>query len=701
MNRFQLHHTLIWFSSILLLSMAFAQPNFVAPGNAEVLLVTHSNLRTPNWVPGHPEAWETMLLEQKTLQGLDVAIVEVSDGQVQSQIKQSILGNLGTATFLYIIGDAKRPAPNNDCERNNGIPGTWLDANASEPSVPPANFAAGNIVPNWYDVETLDLLWGFYSDGRDWRATDHGYVDYNDNIRIGRLPASTQQEILDYLGKCGQYLSLSASPAWSTRMLWANDNGNFGCNGTPGEWTYRWENAWHDHVPSTTPITVMHSTDYIGSAESSYRTAINNGYGVVTSFGPCGAANQLTRFYFGSSSYEGFANIGMYPLLIAASCDQGGFDQFTYPMSGDVPLCSVPITEIPCVVEKLLLLPQAGIIGAIAPTGATTGMADGLFVYHFFEGIYNRSITNFGHLLRHAQIASRPWFDKEAFTYGRFILLGDPTLSLPYQPFARGRWTAASSPIRVTQSLSIPEGGSLTIEAGTTVIFSPGVSLTVLAGASLIAAGTAQAPIHLQGTGSTPQEAWRGIFFHSNSSQNLLDHCVLDNATVGGRGMAGSSAVVRNSTFNNCGIAVSTNNGGQLSVQSCTIAGSRYYGAVAAGRSILNFTGGSITDSKRAGIWSAGIAYVSMNGTSLSGNGLTADQLAARVMIMRLLLCALLLLAVLLSFSENRRARSLFLVLSISNANGQTGQLEKRISLLNRKLRKLLFLYLAKIRLTF
>jgi hypothetical protein len=42
---------------------------------------------------------------------------------------------------------------------------------------------------------------------------------------------------------------------------------------------------------------------------------------------------------------------------------------------------------------------------------------------------------------------------------------------------------------------------------------------------------------------------------------------------------------------------------------------------VAAGRSSLNFTGGSIANSKRAGIWSAGMAYVNLNGTSLSGNG--------------------------------------------------------------------------------
>jgi hypothetical protein len=439
MNRFVLHPVVAWFGAAMLLSTALAQPNFVAPQNADVLLVTHANLRTPDWVPGLPGAWETTLLGQKTTQGLTVAIVHVVDGQVQSQIKQHILDSLGTATYLYIIGDAKRPAPNNECGRSNSVPGTWLDANDQTASVPPVNFASGNIVPDWYDVETLDLLWGFYSDGRDWRASDHGYVNYDDNIRVGRLPASTLQQISDYLAKCNQYVNAEGSPAWAGRMLWANDNGNFGCNGTPGEWTPLWENAWSlDHVPPTIPVTIMHSTDYIGIEEESYEAAINTGYGIVTSFGPCGAAWQLTRFYYGNSSYQGFTNSGMYPLLIAASCDQGGFDQCSYPLAGDEPPCSTPIAEIPCVVEKLVLLPQAGIIGAIAATGATTGMADGMFVYKVFEQIYDRGVANFGDILRQAQIAARVWFDKEAFTYGRFVLLGDPTLTLlsvtPAQP---------------------------------------------------------------------------------------------------------------------------------------------------------------------------------------------------------------------------------------------------------------------------
>lgn len=56
-------------------------------------------------------------------------------------------------------------------------------------------------------------------------------------------------------------------------------------------------------------------------------------------------------------------------------------------------------------------------------------------------------------------------------------------------------WTAASGPYRITSSLTVTSGGTLTIEPGTTLYLGAGVNFTVANGGRLLAEGTATAPI--------------------------------------------------------------------------------------------------------------------------------------------------------------------------------------------------------------
>jgi hypothetical protein len=91
------------------------------------------------------------------------------------------------------------------------------------------------------------------------------------------------------------------------------------------------------------------------------------------------------------------------------------------------------------------------------------------------------------------------WFDKGAVT-----TIASGTLT------GSNFWSAASSPYKVTASLTVASGGTLAIEPGTTVYFDSGVNLTVANGGRLLAEGTEFAPIRFtRAPGGTA--TWGGI----------------------------------------------------------------------------------------------------------------------------------------------------------------------------------------------
>ncbi len=190
------------------------------------------------------------------------------------------------------------------------------------------------------------------------------------------------------------------------------------------------------------------------------------------------------------------------------------------------------------------------------------------------------------------------------------------------QPNPNGHWTTTHSPYYVTASISVPSDGSLTIDPGVTVIFSPGVSLSVPVGAHLVADAAVQARINFQGISSNPIDAWGGLCFYSTSSQNILDWCRLDNASIGVRSRDGGRVGVTNSEFTACGFGALALYGGRVSLSNDTIRDCRYHGAVAAcGGANVTITNGSISRCGYTGVWSVASSHIYMSGTSLTENG--------------------------------------------------------------------------------
>ncbi|MBI5385529.1 MAG: lamin tail domain-containing protein [Verrucomicrobia bacterium] len=132
-------------------------------------------------------------------------------------------------------------------------------------------------------------------------------------------------------------------------------------------------------------------------------------------------------------------------------------------------------------------------------------------------------------------------------------------------------WSAANGPYNVTGNVTVNNGATLTIQAGTTVFFGSGVNLTVANGGRLRAEGTETALIrfarvpgganwggltvnggatspetriayaHFEGNGSTA--------IHSTSGTVFLDHLTFGNTAVQYVSLDGSSFVVQDCVF--------------------------------------------------------------------------------------------------------------------------------------------------------
>ena len=108
-------------------------------------------------------------------------------------------------------------------------------------------------------------------------------------------------------------------------------------------------------------------------------------------------------------------------------------------------------------------------------------------------------------------------------------------------------WTAAASPHRVTRSLQIMGNQTLTIEPCAVVVMTDGTWIEVGSGiirGGLVAAGTAEAPIVIQGA-TEGQGTWDGISVYAAEEGSRLSYVMISG---GGRDLGSNQAVLRLAT---------------------------------------------------------------------------------------------------------------------------------------------------------
>lgn len=176
-------------------------------------------------------------------------------------------------------------------------------------------------------------------------------------------------------------------------------------------------------------------------------------------------------------------------------------------------------------------------------------------------------------------------------------------------------WTPALSPICVIDNVSIT--GSLSVQAGTVVLVSPGKSITVASGGALLSQGTQSSPIVFTSANVSPVAGdWGGIIFASGAvgstiaSDNYtggskleyttveyagpgittaeslyLDNCTIQNnrsTTTPGAGIsanqaAGRQIVMKNTLVLNNTLSGNLNGGGLYAAQRAAIYSSKFF----------------------------------------------------------------------------------------------------------------------------
>lgn len=375
--------------------------DFVPVNQADVLVITHTQLMTPG---GY--SWESHLLGQKSDQGFSVALYQIGDSVDQYEIRDYLISNQGSFSFVLIIGDARRPEYGNDPPN----PMTVL----------PSNFASGNIVPFWREVIANPHYWP--PDYANICESDQGYIAGIPGVSIGRIPAETRQEILDYLSKSDQYLA-PQDPSWSHRILEVLDDVFHYYNWCSGDMVRDYTEVSEAEFPPDWPVTRLATST--ASTDTSIREAQfenefnNNTPGVIHVLGTSGRADDLVNWYFGDSPYN-FTNSTHLPFMVAMSCDLGGFDQY---ING---------VQRQCVLEKLLLMPGGGLIGVVSATGWTIQTIDGVYCKYFWRTIFSDGVTNFGEITNRSIERTHGKVPSEDFVLNMVTLLGDPTLNLPF-----------------------------------------------------------------------------------------------------------------------------------------------------------------------------------------------------------------------------------------------------------------------------
>lgn len=573
--------------------------NFVSVNQADVLVITHVQLRTPGWEPpGQSGMWETNLLAQKEQQGLDVALLEISDGTSccsgQQSIHQYLLNQQGSFRYVLIIGDARRPNPD---DPNNFV-------------YPSANFSNGNIVPIWRALVASATYWG----PQYICESDSGYLQGVPGVTIGRIPAGTRQEILDYVLKGDHYLA-NSDPLWSRNILMTLDDLDDAWNFAPGSNVTLWANRSEAEFPTDWTIRrLLRSTGPTLESDrfQMFEDELNlHSPGIIHVMGTTGGPLLLVDWY-GSTGQFQFTNQSHLPFMLAMTCDLGRFDQ--YNEGG---------AEMACTVEKLILCPTGGIIAAIAHTGPTLQLERGIYSKYVWRSIFTDGIKNFGEILTHSLTLADNRIPSENFLLRTITLLGDPTLSLPSGAFSSGIWHTSESPIRITQSMAVPAGQTLTIEPGVRVLLSTSVSFHV--SGRIIAQGTENDPIIIEC--SNPAARWNRLRIYSNDPQNELSHVIIRDADYGlfvGNGRVNLNYV----TVENCEVgAVFINALGSV-VQNCAFNNNDRYGLWLYNRGVTWVDNSTMANNGVNGIRLWRVPFVGLYNNVITGNSFAAYDTA-------------------------------------------------------------------------
>ncbi len=584
---------------LALIQCAFAQsPDFINdPANADMLLVTHDSLRTDSWTPGMANAWETICLSIKDAQNIDVYCLDITDGVDKDSLKEWIDDNCTDLDYILLIGDVHRD------------PDMYPYTEYYDPDFPiwsDSDDETGNFVPLYGQIVDVDL----YHFGEVVIWNDDVYGSSFDNCRVGRIPADSPSEIVNYMEKCYEYYN-STSNTWADSVLFIGNDKYYGpTTGSNPRFIESWVIGSYLEAQNNSVINTNYLyTDHVNDDRmDDIVDHFNNGRGLISAVGSGSRDDDFFNMIYGygddsldvdifdregeDATYQGE---GEYPFVIGACCEVGGFDKWNADDD----------EERVCILEELLM-DDAGIIGAIAPVWYTAPFHCASYTIEANEQIFQHCAMEFGSLHKSTKAAVKDRWEgnRGEDLIDQFMLFGDPSLRLPYEPYGAGIWE--TDVVELESDLHIEDGDTLIINPGVEVRLGADVNIYVDDGGTLIAEGTAAEPIIFKRLG---ENDWDWIQFSTaDTNYSSLKHCQIEGASRG---------IYLTSQSSSTDI---------LTVDSCVFSDCGY--GIYASNSYINITNTTIEDcsSKGAYLLSCAAGKVYMNNDTLRNNGTSGTK---------------------------------------------------------------------------
>ena len=194
----------------------------------------------------------------------------------------------------------------------------------------------------------------------------------------------------------------------------------------------------------------------------------------------------------------------------------------------------------------------------------------------------------------------------------------------PIQGEISGFLTADKSPYLVEATLTVPQGKALILDAGVTLLFTPGSGLDV-AGGSFAIAGQEGNPVILK---SATDARWNGISITGEMSADLQDFQI-ENAEIG-LAIENGAADIRNvSIDNSLENAIFTKNAA-ISIENASLTNSKGVGLRISSGTDIDVLQASF-EKNRIGVVAEGNAIIALRETSLKDNEIGVLDLGAKL----------------------------------------------------------------------
>ncbi|HEX2868158.1 MAG TPA: C25 family cysteine peptidase [Ignavibacteriales bacterium] len=491
--------------------------------------------------------WSSDLVNLQISRGFHPVVVSVTSNTTNDEIRSIITNYYNTSNlglkYVLLIGNGK----------NNNVTAPSLNIYYQYEQHGTVNtvaaYESGTYIP-FYSVH-CNTYWN--PNGVD-VATDDPYVSgltSRGPVYIGRIPASSSQEISNYVNKLRiYYQNKNLSAPYGDRELMLNLDVTFPSNLCTGSLVQSINSTLTgSHVPGNLSLTQLKVSEHYngfndysdGSAfgyspdrELLFENNVNSGVSIISLLSTMGGPVNFGGWYWSDKSTFNFNNNNTsLPFLIAPNCEQGAVNH--------------PTDE--SVLRRLMVLQNGGIIGAIAPTENSEQHANGYVLNRFHDLIFQDKSLTYGQINSVLKNELKTNYKDFEYFYNSLALFGDPSMVPSVYKHRSSNITSSTA-----WNGNIIVDGNITVASGVELYIEPGTNILFNNNSSLIVNGYLSAEGVTFDFGQINNTFYNGIQISGSNGYAYINNSTIKNASRGIKIVYPANVLFANSTITSCDV---------------------------------------------------------------------------------------------------------------------------------------------------